>query len=252
MDKYYTYVGNDGFGSQYQKIIETYIYCKKHNFQFAYKPLDIVEHNYDNDIEFNNKLESLMNLKNNIINVEENMNVEVIDMSKFLTIIDDNFEKNIDNYCESEHMEFIKSCFWKNKERNHFNNNKVNVSLHIRRENSYDVVIGGAGERATTPNSYYLNIMNVIREKYKDSDKQLLFHIYSQGNIEDFNCFKKNDVTFHINDDLCDTFISLVAADILVMSPSSFSYVAGLISDGEIYYKKFWHGPRKNWIVSNL
>lgn len=34
-------------------------------------------------------------------------------------------------------------------------------------------------------------------------------------------------------------------ADILIISPSSLSYVAALISDGEIYYKPFWHKPRK-------
>ena len=40
----------------------------------------------------------------------------------------------------------------------------------------------------------------------------------------------------------------MVSAEILVTSPSSLSYIAALISDGEIYYKKFWHNPRKNWI----
>ena len=37
MDKYYTYVGNDGFGSQYQKIIETYIYLNLTLLYVKYK-----------------------------------------------------------------------------------------------------------------------------------------------------------------------------------------------------------------------
>ena len=48
MDKIYytTEKSYDGFGAQYQRIIQTYIYCKMHNFDFVYRPLDIVEHNF--------------------------------------------------------------------------------------------------------------------------------------------------------------------------------------------------------------
>ncbi len=246
MEKFYTCVHNDGFGSQYQKIKETYIYCRKHNLQFAYKPFDTVEHNYDADENYNNKLENLINLKNNIINVERNMNIEVLNYHDSRVIY--NFEDNINEYCESEHMDFIKKCFWQNKDRNYFNNNKINVAVQIRRENAHDK--GLAGERATTPNNYYLNVMNNIREKYKDIGRQLLFHIYSQGDIDQFQeLTNDNDVKFYLNYHIVETFIGMVSADILVISPSSFSYVAALISDGEIYYKNFWHKPRKNWII---
>ena len=46
-----------------------------------------------------------------------------------------------------------------------------------------------------------------------------------------------------------DTFIGLVAADILITSRSSFSYSAAIISDGEIYYQQFWHPPGDKWII---
>ena len=50
MNKYYTSIkSKDGFGSQYQKIIQTYIYCKLHSLNFAYTPLEYIEHNYEND-----------------------------------------------------------------------------------------------------------------------------------------------------------------------------------------------------------
>ena len=54
----------------------------------------------------------------------------------------------------------------------------------------------------------------------------------------------------HLNDDVDNSFIGMVAADILVTSPSSLSYVAALISDGEIWYKPFWHPPLKHWIIA--
>jgi hypothetical protein len=244
MGKLYTSIkSNDGFGSQYQKIIQTYIFCKIHNLTFAYDPLEIVEHNYSNDNDYADKLEGLMNLKNNIVNLKKNTTVEYLDYG---SIVMPFFENNIDECCKGEHMKFIKKCFWENKDKNFFNNNKLNVAIHIRRENYIDK--GVAGDRVTTPNSYYLNIMNAIREKYKDKD--ILFHIYSQGDIINFIDLVENDVIFYINYDIIETFKGLVSAELLVISPSSLSYVAALISDGEIYYKRFWHRPRSNWIIS--
>jgi hypothetical protein len=90
--------------------------------------------------------------------------------------------------------------------------------------------------------------MNEIRDKYKD--KSLQFHIYSQGKKENFTNLENTDVEFHLNEELTNTFIGLVAADILILSPSSFSYVAGLLSDGIVYYKEFWHNKKRDWIIS--
>lgn len=246
-NKYYTNIkSRDGFGSQYQKILQTYVYCKINNLNFAYSDFEYVEHNYTNDKDYNNKLENLINLKCKLLNVNDIENCKHLDYG---TIVMPYFEKNIDVCCECEHMKFIKECFWQNKNKDYFNNNKMNVAIHIRRENIHDK--GQAGERVLTPNSYYLNIINCIREKYKNSNKELLFHIYSQGKIDDFNDLKKNDVKFYINFDAIESFIGMVSAEILVTSPSSLSYVAALISDGEIYYKPFWHNPKQNWIVCN-
>jgi len=242
---FYTSIkSKDGFGSQYQKILQTYIYCKIHNINFAYNKFTYVEHNYNNDVEYINKLENLINLKDNLINVNDNMDCEYLDYG---TIVRNFFEENIDICCESEYMKFVKDCFWKNKDRDFYKNNKFNVAIHIRRKNSHDK--GLAGKRVTTPNSYYLNIMNLIRKKHKEKD--ILFHIYSQGNEDNFKDLSSNNVIFYLNNDVIPSFIGMVAADILVISPSSLSYVAALISDGEIYYKPFWHKPKKNWIVCN-
>ena len=239
---YTNILGSDGFGAQYQKIIQTYIYCKFNKLEFYYCPIKQMEHNYKNDNEYISNIETLMNLKGNI----QNGNINICHQLDFGKLVLPWFEFNIDNCCKSEHIKFIKKCFWENKKKNMvFNNNKTNIAVHIRRENIHDK--GRAGERITTPNKYYLNVMNNIRNKYNDK-KELLFHIYSQGDINNFKILDNNDVIFHLNEDIGKTFTGLVSADILVISPSSFSYTAALISDGEIYYKKFWHKPKSNWI----
>lgn len=245
MDVFSHVISTDGFGAQYQRIIQTYIFCKIHNLNFVYNKFNIVEHIHNNDANYINSLENLINLRNNITNLNNKMNVTHIDYS--LTIMPF-FEKNIDYCCESEHMEFIKKCFWENKNKNFFNNNNFNVAIHIRRENPIDK--GSAGERATTPNSYYLNIIDNIRNKY--TEKNLLFHIYSQGSLINFKEFENKDTILYLDSDLIESFFGMVSADILVTSPSSLSYVAALISNGEIYYKPFWHAPKKSWIIHKI
>ena len=240
MYSYTNQIREDGFGAQYQTIIITYLHCMMNNMQYKYNPFIKVEHNYENDPFYTKKLEELINLKNNI---ETNIDSIIL----MFEDIRYNFEENIDNYCNSDAMKYIKECFWQNKEKDPFKNNKINIAVHIRRENSHDR--GHAGERASTPNTYYLNIMNEIRETYKHKDGELLFHIYSQGNIENFKDLERKDVQFHLNEDITKTFVELVGANILIISPSSFSYVAALLSDGVVYYKNFWHNPRKEWIV---
>jgi hypothetical protein len=230
----------DGFGAQYQGIITTILYCKEHNLNYIYSPLQYVEHNYENDTNYKYKLENLMNLKDNI-------KTDCLTSPRELLFgnIRQMFESNIDHYCNSDAMKLIKDCFWLNKERDHFQNNKINIAVQIRRENSHDN--RNAGDRASTPNTYYKKIMNKIRDEYTDTE--ILFHIYSQGQAESFHELVGGDTQFHLNEEITSTFIGMVAADILILSPSSFSYVAGLLSDGKVYYKNFWHHKKKEWVL---
>ena len=249
MTSYTTIKSTDGFGAQYQKIIQTYIFCKLHGLNFVYTPFDQMEHNYNNDTQFIQNKEDIINLYNNIQRAHDTENVISMDYYKTVRRWFDYINaENIDIACNSEHMDFIKRCFWENKDRNVYKNNKKNIAVHVRRSNPHDQ--GLAGERITTPDDYYLHIMKYIRTKYQSSD--LLFHIYSQGNTEDFAKYTGEDVVLHIDEDIDTSFICMVGADILVTSPSSLSYVAALISDGEIYSKEFWHRLRKNWIVCRI
>ena len=226
--KYYTnYTDNDGFGSQYQKILQTYIFCKIHKLNFLYTPINILEHNYDNDPDYINKIENFINLKDNIENDTDHKAKQI----NYGQIVMKWFESNIDVACNSEHMDFIKKCFWENKEKDIFKNNKINVAVHIRRMNSIDVGLGhnsSVGGRSIG-DEYFLNIIKTIREKYPKNS--LCFHIYSQGNNTDFQCYKNDDTILHINENIFDSFLGMACSDVLVTSPSSLSYVAALLSD---------------------
>jgi hypothetical protein len=155
-------------------------------------------------------------------------------------------EDNLDLYTtNNEAIHKIKRCFWENKDKDVYKNNKFNIAVHVRRPNIHDNRVEGTN----TEDSYYLNVINHIREKYKNKDICLCFHIYSQGHIENFNCYKNDDVVFHIDEEVTKTFVGLVGSDVLVMSASSFSYIAAILTDAEVYYLPFWHVAKKEWIT---
>ena len=54
---------SDGFGSQFQKLICAILIAEEKGFEYIYQPVKTIEHNYDNDPEFINKIEELMNLQ---------------------------------------------------------------------------------------------------------------------------------------------------------------------------------------------
>jgi len=233
---------NDGFGAQFLNRIIAILYSEKHNCEYLHLPITSMEHNYNNNPDFIATAEKCMNLKDYYKSYDNQTDklCSNIDMYK-------EFHDNIDEYVNSITMKKLKELFWKNKDRNIFVNEKINVAIHIRRPNRHDNRILGTD----TPLSYYINIIKNIIEKYKDKD--LLFHIYSQGNKNQFNIFENFNINYilHLDEDVFLTFTQLVASDILVISYSAFSYCAALLNDGTIYYIPMVHPPCSKWVISN-
>ena len=277
--KYITnYLHNDGFGSQYQNIISVILIALKNNFTFIYSPFTHIEHNYENDSFYIEKMEELINIKNHFSSEKSDLiKCESYQIAK--KIIDD----NINYYITSENLNIIKNIFWENKINNEItkkkyafgndgdNVNNIHLSIHIRRKNIHDPLFDSYNRYIE--NNIFYNILSQICyiNDNKEHDKlfigihesiyterkiqkKIIIHIFSQGDIHDFICFqqlKKTflfvEIIFHLNEDIAKSFVQMVASDILVISPSSFSYSAALISDGDIYYKPFWHNPLPHW-----
>lgn len=234
---------SDGFGAQFQTIIYCILLAENTGNTYIHNKIKSMEHNYDNDPEYLSKVELLMNITGNYNSIGEwNPMYKIMSFTPQNLIY--NFEKNMTFLMRSESLVKLKSNFWKNKKRNFFNNDAINIALHIRRPNMHDNRIDGAD----THLQYYFDVIERIK-KTTVNDKRLIFHIYSQNDISEYDGFDKAGLCFHLNENMFDTFIGLVAADILVTSRSSFSYVAAILSDGIIYYQPFWHPPGENWIV---
>lgn len=116
MDYYYTTSFTcDGFGSQAQKNILTFIFCDMNDYKFVYTPFKEMEHNYENDDNYLNKMENLLNFKNEIKNVSSLNNNDKIFELDYVKLVIPFINENIDQCIESDSINKIKKIFWNNK-----------------------------------------------------------------------------------------------------------------------------------------
>jgi hypothetical protein len=224
-------------------------------------------HNYDNDPDFIEKMETIMNIKPYYMSYESAQKL-LVDNNENAQILTPDFydifnyvERNIDMCMKSESMARLKRRFWENKNRAAVyagfsniggdENNVLHLAAHIRRPNCDDTRPNGGQEYT---DKYYIKSLITIRAKYAKSrpDTRIMIHIYSQGKVDKFVNYIENesigkDVVLHLNETNEQTYVGMAAADILITSASSFSYSAAFFSDGDIYYTEFWHKPCSWW-----
>jgi hypothetical protein len=250
----------DGFGFNYQIMVYSLFYAEKNNLDFKYLPMTTIEHNYDSDPNYIEKLEKMIQIRENFPNITDLDNCldNILDGFKAISF----FEKNIEHFLHSQTLKIVKELFYKQNLNPFKKNNmfyKKNIAIHIRRMNKHDGNRTGGDltkvlEGMSVPNEVYIDIITQLNIIYPDS----LFHIYSQGDINKFiNNFQKNrpwenSIIFHLDEPIVETFTEMVFADILVTAPSSLSYMAGILSNGIIYYIPFCNPSLPNWnIIQN-
>ena len=259
---YLTYdinINNDGLGAQYQRIVGIICISHYYNFIYVHTPIEKMEHtNNLNDIE------NFFQISNNYLNInsinydeifEEN-NPTIDDLIKYDT------KKNIlvkiylpYNICDAntdiykKYMPKLYNILTNKYLPFYKNNNNKKIAIHVRRG---DVT-------QTQNNSRYTSLDDIIKiiESFKIKYNNCSFYIFTQideNNKNEFDIFN-NDTSIQIkaNEDLILTFNHLIHADILVICKSSFSYLAGLYNNNDVYYFNFWHNPLNNWInINNL
>lgn len=255
----------NGFGAQFQTIIYAILMTELvYKGEYIYTT-PLLEEIYGEDES--RKLEEVMNIKNSYkcIDKLQSENIITINFAESRQYV----ENNLDMCLTSKSMENIKNLFNPNKDLNIFDKNYTNISVHIRRpsiHNNIDIPSHFCGINEYKPedknkinmefnerisnDDYFLKIINTIRDENKDS--KLKFHICSEGTVEQFINFMNDDIVLHLNETLEFTYNLMISADILVISKSSFSYPAALLSDGKIYYpSSFWCNPSNKWIIIN-
>jgi hypothetical protein len=242
-------IRRDGFGSEFQTIVCAILCSELHGHEFRYTRPDFSTLYSPSEAE---DFENVMNIRGNYPDSQTgDYAVSHRESYPF-------FESNIDACLASDSMKKIKSLFRAGK-NNPFDKNYTHVAVHIRRPSLSSTVdtpeqSGGInvklitdfsvdqGDRFTN-DKHFLDAIDTIRTKHPNA----LFHIFSQGDPSLFKAFEAPDVMLHLNEPVHETFTMCVFADVLMMSKSSFSYLAALLSDGEIWFTPFWHRPASHW-----
>lgn len=78
--------------------------------------------------------------------------------------------------------------------------------------------------------------------------QKLTINLYSEGSAEDFGAFAALGCRLHISADPFESFHNMVTADILMIAPSSFSRLAGLLSGGVVLDHRTHSAGLSNWL----
>jgi hypothetical protein len=126
----------------------------------------------------------------------------------------------------------------------------LNIVLHLRRG---DIVHRDGSVRLAhryTNTSDALRTLTEIRLVTEGLGIPSNLHIVTDGDPSGYEAWEGIGAKFSIGGSPFQAFCQLLAADILVIAKSSFSYVAGLFSPGIKVYEPFFHQPPPGWIVT--
>jgi len=248
MIKYYTnQLRSDGFGANYQTMIYAILYAEVYcNSEFVYTKPDL-KTIYENEAE---ELENIMNLSKYFkseCEIENKSEISVVEIMHSYAVINSDLKR----YLNSPTMNKIRNAFKENKNVSIFDNSFNNISIHIRRpslhkniDNSDEHKEGWDKTKMSidelirftprfTDERYFIDIISKINNEY--TNKQNVFHIFSEGEMRDFSNFKGDNIVFHLNEDIKTSTIYMVMSDILVISKSAFSYSCALLNEKLTY-----------------
>ena len=281
---------NDGFGAQYQRILGVYALCKEYGLTYVHTPFENIEYQglaalekNENDVRFIQECNKRIHIDTiNISDIEKLIVVECVNITKanLLTIksradaTNDNVllkiqlpygitdrEVEIYSHCNQIFLPVLKP------------NKKFTIGMHVRRGELFVV-----DSQRMLPNSFYLNIANVIISILEQMKIDYVVELYTElpsenltitpqhpginnrishnmlikpeyHQITDFDML--TNLNKYINEDLFDTFDKMVNCDILIASRSSMSASASYVKRGITVYHAFWHNMLKKDIEHN-
>ena len=190
---------DDGFGENYKYLIYSIMYAEFNKYDFVYKPFKDMRHNYNDDPEYINKKEIMINCIGNFKTEIPGRELNIFDLLKF-------YHTNIKWCSQSNSLKLLKSLFYLDKV-NLYDTSIVNIAIHIRRINPHDYIIVDQISKdrvpiqdnifqeilnnprtavqlpgMDVPLEFYVTIIRQLEHSYPNSK----FHIYSQGNVNDF------------------------------------------------------------------
>lgn len=251
----------DGAGAQALAVMSTMLFAEANRIKYVHTPFASLQHNYNNENGWEKKWEDFFGLgkdelkrgDNDLrmvpeLSLEENP-LKIKKQAKTLFVVRHchdyadlfpNRYSRIKNKLVEKYYANSKSGYDLN-----YDLDKVNVAVHIRRG---DVNGNNQFRDKFTDNRYIYDVISRILELIASQGLEPSFCVYSEGESTNFKELDRLKPKYFLNINPFSTFHNLVCADVLLMSKSTFSYCAALISNGIELYESFRHKPQASWI----
>jgi len=235
----------EGIGALLQYQLFCYAYCKlqSYNFNFSgFKNLQHFQYTNQTQEEFSESLTDFCGLPVS----------EVADNSKFMSPQD---AMRYGQHNISKVIPVLKQLRVNPISPVYFNDSVFNVATHIRNYTNTDCDPSPVREYFNHSNKniildYYLRVNKKIKRL---TNKKIIYHIYSQGDEDQFKIFANifDNLEFHLDEHPIISLHHMINADVLVMANSSLSYVAHLYGRNKCIAKpSFYHSLYEPNILS--
>ena len=134
----------------------------------------------------------------------------------------------------------------------------LDIAIHIRRGDVWNAYLAGESNISVRTmvlsEEYYVKLIERLQESFKSSKKPVRFHIFSNGQPDDFTKFtftneheadlrlnsscKIEKIQFHLCQNTFDTLYYMITAPIFVPAKSAFSVLASILNKSYILYEK--------------
>jgi hypothetical protein len=259
----------DGPGSQLQRIYGIYAISKFLKVRYIHSPLFKVDYYNFETLEAKTAPQEMLSKYNQIFTIPSNVSLpdnyivkeignpdlntlytlkrEAI-KTKTFTLVKIKFPYKItDSYPETYQVIKKVSPFIAQKSL------PLRVAMHMRRGELFLV----APERLL-PNHYYISVAKKVCKSLENLNLPYQFEIYTEVALKNPEANKLEEFQFipnleiFINSHPIEPLRKMATADVLIISHSSYSYLASLLNiKGTIIYHNFWHKPLNNWIIAN-
>lgn len=237
----------DGAGAQLHAMLSTIGFCRTFGVPYLHTPLSDVQHvTSPDDIT---SWESFLSLQD-FQDFDDQGYPERVDFRDYLK----NPEKyGVNVLAVVDHLHDYTdrhlSCYdavlpaLRTKFQSKHGRQRRRLAVHVRR--------GDVGQSAHTDrytsNAWVKTILGAALGGDDPTDCEVL--LVSQGLEADFadivSAYPQTQLLLNI-DPIASVRV-LATADTLVLAKSSFSYLAGLLSSGQVIYEPFWHPPLPHW-----
>jgi hypothetical protein len=254
----------DGAGAQALAIMSTMVFAEIMHIKYIHTPFAMLQHNYENDVDWEKKWENFFNLGKGELKIGDNL----LNISREIPLGESPLKIRkqtntlfVVRHCH-DYVDMFPNKYFRLKNKLvekyyassksgyglHYEPNKVNVAIHLRRG---DVNDKNQFRDKFTENRFVVDVLSKILEIFALQGVESSICIYSIGEMAEFKELEKLNLKFFLNISPFTTFHNLVCADVLIMSKSTFSYSAALLSNGIVFYESFRHQPLNSWIKVN-